>query len=152
MGNTSSKLTQKKRRDVAYHKQREKNLVFTQLIAFLAEEMERRGITKKDIAAAISKDPSQITRMFAGPSNFELDTLTEILLPFDARMEHRIVRFQDLQKPNFAHPAIASFIGVFGTTEVQPAKPTATEATTRTLRVKTVPPYANLQAKVKVSP
>lgn len=110
MANTSDKLKPKSRRDVAYYKQRQKNLIFAELAAFFAEEAERRGISKKDLAEALSKDPAQITRWLSGPSNFELDTLTEILLALDAEMEHRIVRFGDKPTPNYVHPIIARIV------------------------------------------
>ncbi len=62
---------------------------------FFAEEAERRGLTKRELAAALDKDPAQITRWLAAPSNFELDTLSDILLALGAEMQHRIVRIED---------------------------------------------------------
>jgi hypothetical protein len=109
MANTS-KLNPMKRRDVAYYRQRQKNRVFTQLVEFFAEEAERRGITKKELAEAIAKDPAQITRWFSAPSNFEMDTLSDILLALGAEMDHKIVRFADRAKPNYAHPLVAKVI------------------------------------------
>jgi transcriptional regulator with XRE-family HTH domain len=79
-------------------------------VEFFAQKAERRGVTKKDLAEALSKNPSQITRWLSAPSNFELDTLSEILLAMDAEMEHRIVRFTDRPKPNFMHPLIARVV------------------------------------------
>lgn len=100
-----------KRRDLAYYRQRQKNRVFTSLVEFFAKEAERRGVTKKQLAEALSKDPSQITRWLSAPSNFELDTLSDILLALDAEMDTRIVRFADRAKPNYAHPLVAVHIG-----------------------------------------
>jgi transcriptional regulator with XRE-family HTH domain len=106
-----SKTNPMRRRDVAYYRQRQKNRVFTELVQFFAEEAERRGVTKKDLAAALSKDPSQITRWLSAPSNFELDTLSDLLLALDAEMDHRIVRFADRPKQNYKHPLIAMHVG-----------------------------------------
>jgi hypothetical protein len=103
MENTS-KPNSIKKRDVAYYRQRQKNRVFTELVKFFAEEAERRQITKKDLATALARDPAQITRWLSAPSNFELDTLSDILLALGAEMDHRIVRFDDRPKPNYAHP------------------------------------------------
>lgn len=111
MENTSSKLTPRKKRDVAYYRQRQRNRVFTEIVSFLADEMQKRGITKKDLAVALGKDPAQITRLFSAPSNFELDTLSDILLALDAEMDHRIVRFKDRPAINDAHPAVAPYVG-----------------------------------------
>jgi hypothetical protein len=106
MANTS-KTNLMTRRDVAYYRQRQKNRVFTALIEFFAAEAERRGLTKKELANLLSKEPSQITRWLSAPSNFELDTLSDILLAMGAEMDHRIVRFEDRAKPNYMHPLIA---------------------------------------------
>lgn len=66
-----------------------------ELMRFFAEEAERRGLTKRELAAALDKDTAQITRWLAAPSNFELDTLSDILLALGTEMEHRIVRIED---------------------------------------------------------
>ena len=98
------------RRDVAYYRQRQKNRVFTALVEFFAVEAERAGLTKKELATSLSKEPSQITRWLSAPSNFELDTLSDILLAMGAEMDHRIVRFKDRAKQNYIHPLIAKHI------------------------------------------
>jgi hypothetical protein len=107
-----SKLKPLKRRDVSYYRQRQKNRVFSSLVELFANEAAHTGVTKKDLAEALSKDPSQITRWLSAPSNFELDTLSDILLALGAQMEHRIVRFADASKPNYAHPLIAPYMNV----------------------------------------
>jgi hypothetical protein len=63
------------------------------------------------LAELLAKDPSQITRWLSAPSNFELDTLSDILLALGAEMDHRIVRFGDRIKPNYAHPLIRTHLG-----------------------------------------
>lgn len=123
MANTS-KLNSMKRRDVAYYRQRQKNHVFTALVDLFAQEAERRGLTKKQLAETLSKDPAQITRWLSAPSNFELDTLSDILLALDAEMDHRIVRFSERPKPNYAHPLIAKYLSA-QTTEMVPLPQTA---------------------------
>lgn len=106
MANTS-KRKPASRRDTAYFRQRQKNRIFTELVSFFAEEAERSGMTKKELAILLEKDPAQITRWLSAPSNFELDTLSDLLLALGAEMDHRIVRFADRAKPNFTHPLIA---------------------------------------------
>lgn len=84
-----------KRRDIAYYRQRQKNRVFTAMAAFFAEEAEKGNITKKELANRLGRDPAQITRWLSAPSNFELDTLSDILLAMGAEIDHHIVRFSD---------------------------------------------------------
>lgn len=130
MENTS-RLVKARKRDAAYYRQRQKNRVFTELAKFFAEEAESRGITKKDLAEALNKDPSQITRWLAAPSNFELDTLSDILLALGAEMDHRIVRFSDRPKPNYIH-------GVFQ--EIGSKQPAPTVASQQKARVSSLGP------------
>lgn len=111
MANTSKKRNVMNKRDVAYFRQRQKNNVFSSLAQLFAAEAENTGMTKKDLAEALSKDPSQITKWLSAPSNFELDTLSDILLALGAEMEHRIVPFHGRNKPNYAHPLIANILG-----------------------------------------
>lgn len=107
MGNSSS-LKKATRRDAAYYRQRQKNHVFSALVGFFQDEAQRRDITKKDWAEAMGKDPAQCTRWLTSPSNLELDTISDMLLPFEAEMEHRIVRFSEKPRRNSAHHLMRS--------------------------------------------
>ena len=109
----TSKIKQPSRRDVAYYRQRQKNRVFAALAKFFAEEAAQGNISKKELAARMAKDPSQITRLLSAPSNLELDTVSDFLLAMGAEMDHRIVRFSERAKPNYAHPLIASFTSLY---------------------------------------
>jgi transcriptional regulator with XRE-family HTH domain len=96
-----------KPRDVFYYRRRLKNRIFARLASYFAEEAERTGITKKDLADRLNKDPSQITRWLSGPSNLTLDTLSDLLLAMDAEADPpRFVRFSDRPKANYLHPLI----------------------------------------------
>ncbi len=108
----STKTEVKRDREVFYYRKRLKNRIFARLSAFFAEESERTGITKSDIAARLKKDPAQITRWLSGPSNLTLDTLSDLLLALDAEVETpRIVRFEDRPEANYIHPLIAKISG-----------------------------------------
>jgi len=108
-----SKNEPKRQRDIFYYRQRFKNRVFARIISFFAEEAERTGISKKDIAQKLKRDPAQITRWLSSPSNLTLETISDILLALDSEPEPlKIVRFQDRAKRNYFHPLIAKAIGV----------------------------------------
>ena len=99
-------------RDLYYYRRRLKNRTFARLASFFAEQAEKTGLTKKDLAVRLKKDPAQISRWLAGPSNLTLDTLSDLLLAMDAEADPpRMVRFVDRAKPNYAHPLMASIIG-----------------------------------------
>lgn len=97
-------------RDVAYYRRRQQNRVFSALVAFFAEESEKGNISKKEIAAALDRDPAQITRWLSAPSNLQLDTISDILLAMGAEMDHAIVRFADRPKANYAHPMLTRYL------------------------------------------
>ena len=93
-----------KRRDIAYYRRRQQNRVFALLAKFFADEAEAGRISKKALADRLGKDPAQITRWLSEPKNFELDTLSDLLLAMDAELDHNIVRFCERVKPNYVHP------------------------------------------------
>lgn len=108
-----SRNAPKRARDVFYYRQRYKNRVFARLVSFFAEEAERTGLTKKDIAERLNRDPALITRWLANPGNLTLETISDLLLALDAEPEPpEIVRFEDRLTPNYAHPLIARAIGL----------------------------------------
>ena len=93
--------------DVAYHRQRQKNRMLEILASFFAEEARRTGVTKKQVADALGKDPAQITRWLSSPGNLTLDTISDLLLALGAEMDHRIVRFAERPESNEIHPLVA---------------------------------------------
>lgn len=99
-----------KRRDRSYYQQRQRNRVFAALVEFFAEEAGNGRITKKGLADALGKDPSQITRWLSAPSNLELDTISDVLLAMGAEMDYRIVRLHERPSANYVHPLIAPYI------------------------------------------
>src|SRR5215470_7279740 len=106
MENTS-KLSAVSDRDVFYYRQRSKNRLFEALTSFFAEEAERRGITKRDIAECLRRDPASITRWLTAPSNLTLDTISDLLLSLGAEMDYTVAKFEDRARPNEMHELIA---------------------------------------------
>jgi hypothetical protein len=107
-----------KRRDRAYYRRRQQNNVFAALTELFAEQAGSGAISKKELAEMLGKDPSQITRWLSSPSNLELDTISDMLLAMGAEMDHRVVRFSERSKENFAHPLIAPYLGAGPTQQV----------------------------------
>jgi hypothetical protein len=109
MENTS-KLKVVPDRDLFYYRQRSKNRLFEALTSFFAEEAERRGITKRDIAESLRRDPAQITRWLNAPSNLTQDSISDLLCSLGAEMDYSVVRFEDRPQPNEMHPLIARLL------------------------------------------
>ena len=103
----TSKTSPLSERDLHYYRQRAKNRIFESLTTFFAQEAERTGVTKRDIAEYLNRDPAQITRWLSSPSNLTIDTISDLLLSLDAEMDHTISKFSERVQPNQMHPLIA---------------------------------------------
>jgi hypothetical protein len=122
MENTS-KLSPVSDRDIFYYRQRSKNRLFEALTAFFAEEAERRGISKRDVAECLRRDPASITRWLTAPSNLTLDTISDLLLSLGAEMDYAVAKFEDRPRPNEMHPLIAQITAAPALEYKQPQKP-----------------------------
>jgi hypothetical protein len=98
-------------RDRAYYRRRQQNKIFSRITQFFATEAAAGRISKKEIANKLDRDPAQITRWLSYPANLESDTISDLLLAMGAEMDHEIVSFADRKTPNYAHPAIAGYLG-----------------------------------------
>ena len=108
---TSIKTLPKSLRDIAYYRQRYRNRVFHKIVEFISEESERRRLTQKDIANILGKDPALISRLLKESSNLTLDTISDLLLAFDAEAEPpNIELFENRRPANFMHPLIARIL------------------------------------------
>ena len=90
-----------------YFRQRQQNRLYDTVIAALEEAAASRGIRKKDIAAKLSVNPSQVTRWLSGPANWETDTVSDLLFAIDAEIDFNIMSFDERRrtKSNRFHPA-----------------------------------------------
>lgn len=110
---SSTTIDPKPIRDLSYYQQRYRNRVFSRIVSFVAEQSHRQKMTQKDIADKIRKDPATISRILRSPSNLTLDTISDILLAFEAEAEPpEIVFFRDRPTPNYIHPLVARALDV----------------------------------------
>lgn len=119
-------------RDIAYYQQRYRNRVFSKVVSFITQQAQKQRLTQKDIAEKIRKDPAQLSRLLSSPSNLTLDTISDLLLAFDAEAEPpTIVLFEDRPQANYMHPLIARALDI--PPPSQRAKVKSTSAGTKTL-------------------
>lgn len=110
---SSTKSEPKSIRDMAYYQQRYRNRVFMKLVSWVNDQAQKQHLTQKDIAERIRKDPAIISRLLNNPTNLTLDTISDILLAFDAEAEPpEIVLFQDRRPANYIHPLMARALKV----------------------------------------
>ena len=84
-----SKISRLTDREIYYFRERNRNKIFQSVIAHFANEAAS-GLTKRELAKRLGKDPAQITRWFSGPSNWTLDTISDLLLAMSSELDCHI--------------------------------------------------------------
>ena len=98
-------------RDLFYYRQRFKNRVHSKILEFFEKEAKKKGISRKDIAEILDKDPAQITRWLNSANNLTLETISDLLLALAAEVDNFEIRSLE-EKPirNYQHPLISRIL------------------------------------------
>ena len=92
--------------DLEYFRTRFRNRVYSSVLGTYQSAFDEGRITKAALARRLKKDPAQITRLFAGSSNWTLDTVSDLLIAIGAELEPEIIFICERGKSNYSHPAI----------------------------------------------
>jgi hypothetical protein len=90
--------------DKFYYRQRARNKVWEAVIKALDRASDLHGIKRKDIAHFLEVPPSQVSRWLSGPSNWGIDTISDLLLAAGAEMDFKPARFEERVAQNEYHP------------------------------------------------
>ena len=82
-------------KEIAYYNRRLQNLVFQAVITAFSNEVKAGRITRSALAKRTGASRSQITRWFAHPSNWTLDTISTLLIGMGAELESKVIFLQD---------------------------------------------------------
>ena len=91
--------------NLVYFRERQRNRVFEAVWQEFVDQADNAGLTKKVMAHRLDKDPSQITRWLSGPGNWELDTVSDLLLAMNCELTISVSSLINRPTPNYLHPA-----------------------------------------------
>ena len=87
-----------------YFEQRFRNRVYEAVIRALEKECAENKLKRKDLAVHMGKKESQVSRWLAGPGNWTLDTVSDLLFAIDAELDFVVTKFKNKKKKNEFHP------------------------------------------------
>lgn len=88
----------------SYFEQRFRNRIYESVIRALEKECKAQKWKRKDLAKRTGRKDSQISRLLSGPSNWTLDTVSNLLFAIDAELDFKVTRFKEKIKKNECHP------------------------------------------------
>ncbi len=72
---------------LAYFRERLKNKLYSLVLIEFLRQQQENGLTKADLTRRIKRKPEQVTRWLGTPSNWTLDTVSDLLLGMGNELE-----------------------------------------------------------------
>lgn len=90
-------------RDIAYERHRLRPRIFEEVLRAFVERHREDGTTKADLAQALGRERSQITRWLSGPGNWTIDTISDLMRALRTELELGRLRFEHKPLPTYSH-------------------------------------------------
>src|SRR6266850_3301256 len=90
--------------ELIYFRERNRSKAYGAVISLFSKLVETEQLTKREIAFRLEKEPAQITRWLSGPSNWTLDTVSDLLRAMGCEPEHRVSPINSLPLTRTVHP------------------------------------------------
>jgi len=87
-----------------FFQQRQRNRLYEAVVKIVEDAARLDGVRKKDIADRINSNPSQVSRWLSGPSNWTIDSISDVLWAVGGELDFNFVRFANRAKQNRSHP------------------------------------------------
>jgi hypothetical protein len=92
--------------DLVYYRERTRNRVYATVISLFSRLVETRKLTKAELAFRLQKEPAQITRWLGGPSNWTLDTISDLLLAMGCELDTKFKFVNEIANTSQVHPLL----------------------------------------------
>lgn len=89
--------------DLIYFRARTKNRAHDEVLAYFLKCAKSSGLTKAQLARRLGRRPEQITRWLSAPSNWTLDTVSDLLTAMEAELGVSVGALSDLRTVNECH-------------------------------------------------
>lgn len=87
----------------AYFQQRQRNRLYETVVHAIEDAADRTGIRKKDIAEKAGVSPPQLSRWLAGPANWTIDSISDVLYALGMELKFEPKSFSEIAKGNRSH-------------------------------------------------
>lgn len=85
---------------LAYFQERLRNKLYDFIVSQFLDKERKHELTIDDLARRLNKKPKQITRWFASPSNWKIDTISDLMLGIcRAEMDFSVKVFTEIKPP-----------------------------------------------------